>query len=192
MASTLVCLLSGVIAALVVIYITSMKEGFAILDQNKLSGPAQLRDGIYLIKNYKGDIFASNAFTPIMCNDWIFQTASPSKEASWKLTRVSGGVYRLNKTSDHSQECLFAHENGEVRSYITSFCDFNVCGSDKLSYGDELDPYSIRTYFKIINGPDGKYLLQSLKNNQYIKFDGQKAIFTPNPEDECLFSMERQ
>ena len=49
MASTLVYVLTGIVSALIAIYITSMKEGFSILDQNKLSGPAQLRDGIYCL-----------------------------------------------------------------------------------------------------------------------------------------------
>ncbi len=183
--------LIGLLAALIVIYFKN-QEGFAPLPLSQLAGPASLSDGLYLIQNKNGNVLHSQAFTPVMCNNWIFQNPSPpSKEAAWNLRKVSTGVYRLNKSAPHSQECLFAHENNQLRSYVTSYCDFNVCGMDNLAYGDELDPYSIRTYFKLINGPNNTILIQSLKNNQYVKFDGQNPVFTPNPEDECLFTFSK-
>jgi hypothetical protein len=185
-------ILLGIVCALTVLYFTANKEGFALLDTKKIAGPAKLSNGTYLIKNKQGQVLASTAFTPIMCNDWIFQTPQPIDQSAWNLQKVSGGVYKLNKLSSKSQECLYAHESGELRSYLSTFCNTNLCGQDQMVYGDELDPYSIRTYFKINNGPDNTYLIQSLKNNMYIKFTNNKVEFVPQPEEECLFVFEKQ
>jgi hypothetical protein len=196
MYSKLTYVLSVILLILSFRYLYMNKESFQKLE--KFAGPAQLANGRYIISNLKGDNLVSNAFTPVVCNDFFFPEKSKEpSQIGWNLVRISEGVYQLNKTNNEEDECMYAHDSGQVRSFIIkkkSGCK-NMCGSDKLNSSKELDPYSVRTYFKIITGEEingiRSYLVQSLKTNQYVKFDGKHTFFTQYHDKDCLLTFNK-
>jgi len=158
-------------------------------DQERFSLPATLQDGLYLIKN-NGTIFTSTAFTPTQCNNFAFQKPQPSMEDSWVLKKVSNGVYMLQKPG--GKECLYTHIDGSLKSYLIADCDRkNLCGSEELDSNGELDQYSIRSYFKLSNGPDGKVILQSMQNNQFVCMTNGTANFKTAVDQSCMFDFQK-
>lgn len=149
-----------------------------------------LQSGTYLIQ-HNGKVFASTAFTPIVCDDWTFEKARPSPETSWTVKKVTDGVYMLQKPG--GKECLYTHIDGSLKSYLLSDCDRkNLCGTETLDSYGELDRYSIRSYFKIMNAPEqGKYIMQSLQNNKYICMINGKPNFTDKVDPNCYFEFKQ-
>lgn len=158
-------------------------------DQERFALPAQLQDGIYIIQN-NGKTFASTAFTPVVCNNWQFKKATPSLEDSWTLKKVSQGVYMLQKAN--GKECLYSHIDGSLKSYLISDCDRkNLCGEETLDSNGELDRYSIRSYFKLSNGPNNTIVMQSMQTNQYVCMDKDTAMFKPTIDETCYFNFKK-
>jgi hypothetical protein len=173
-----------VIAILVLILIYVVRK-----DQERFALPASLTDGLYMIKN-SDKVFTSTAFTPTQCNNFAFSKAQPSMEDSWVLKKVSNGVFMLQKPG--GKECLYTHIDGSLKSYLIADCDRkNLCGSEELDSNGELDRYSIRSYFKLSNGPNGKIVMQSMQNNQYVCMDNGVASFKTTTDESCMFDFQK-
>ena len=179
------CQMIWLVAAVVLAYILYTqfykKEKFAL--------PANIANGLYLITN-NGKIFTSTAFTTVECNNFQFQKPAPSMEDSWVVKVVAPGVAMLQKPNE--KECLFTAQDGLLKSYLVSDCDRkNLCGDDELDAGGELDRYSIRSYFKLVNGPDGNIIIQSMQNNKYVCLDNGVAGFKTQPDESCYFNFQK-
>ena len=180
---------------IVVVVIILAVIGFLVYKKTKSAERYQmlfpaLTSGLYSITN-NGTVFASTAFTPVQCDDWTFQKARPSPETSWVVKKVTDGVFMLQKPG--GKECLYSHIDGSLKSYLLADCDRkNLCGAETLDSYGELDRYSIRSYFKLINAPTaGKYIMQSMQNNQYVCMEGGKPYFSTQVTDKCYFDFKQ-
>lgn len=151
--------------------------------------PAELNDGLYNIQTKNKVVLASIAFTPVQCNNFLINPKLiPSKDESWKLEKVSKGIYMLKKPN--GSECLYASIGNTLKSYILeSGCKSkNVCGLESLNNESKLDEESKRTYFEIWKYPEG-YVLKSKETGKFICVNKNKAEFSDILTDECLFDI---
>ena len=187
-----------VIACVVVIAILALgqvtKEHF-----DPLINTVNLPTGIYTLATRFGTV-SSDSFhsTPLVTTNLLTQqgsefiSAKPSSPFSnkWAFKRVTDGVYLIRKPRANLQgaECLYSSTDHTVRGYIVS--DPDICGMDTLNDKNQLDPYSIRLYFKLSNAEDGTVVIQSLQNNMYLTFDGTQLSLSPILDESGYFIIQ--
>ncbi len=157
----------------------------------QFSKAIQLPTGIYTLSNRYG-IVSSGSFNsiPLVTTNLLTQqgTSSPFSK-QWAFKRVTDGVYLIRKPRANLQgaECLYSSSDNTVRGYIVS--DPAICGMDTLNYENQLDPYSIRLYFKVTEANNGMIIIQSLQNNWYLSYNGNTLSLSPVLSEECYFSI---
>jgi hypothetical protein len=154
---------------------------------------------VYNIVNNQGKELVSSAFTPVMCNNWILNQNNtqfiPPVQKGWVLKQVSNGIYILEKPQQ--KECLYTHSEmnnpDSLRSYVVgeNNCQkVNLCGMETLNPQGEFDEASMRTYFKLLQAPNGVYIV-SAKNNKYVCLDNNGVSFKSSPDASCVFTFTR-
>jgi hypothetical protein len=148
-----------------------------------------LPTGIYTLANEFGTV-SSDSFhsTPLVTSNLLTQQGSSSPFSNkWAFKRVTDGVYLIRKPRANLQgaECLYSSTDHTVRGYIVS--DPDICGMDTLNDKNQLDPYSIRLYFKLSDAEDGTVVIQSLQNNMYLTFDGTQLSLSPILDESGYF-----
>ena len=180
-----------VIVCIVVIAILALnqvtKEHF-----DPLINTVNLPTGIYTLATRFGTV-SSDSFhsTPLVTTNLLTQQGSSSPFSNkWAFKRVTDGVYLIRKPRANLQgaECLYSSTDHTVRGYIVS--DPDICGMDTLNDKNQLDPYSIRLYFKLSNAEDGTVVIQSLQNNMYLTFDGTQLSLSPILDETGYFIIQ--
>ena len=180
-----------VISCVIIIAILALnqvtKEHF-----DPLINTVNLPTGIYTLANDFG-IVSSDSFhsTPLATTNLLTQQGSSSPFSNkWAFKRVTDGVYLIRKPRANLQgaECLYSSTDHTVRGYIVS--DPDICGMDTLNDKNQLDPYSIRLYFKLSNAEDGTVVIQSLQNNMYLTFDGTQLSLSPILDESGYFIIQ--
>jgi hypothetical protein len=156
---------------------------------------------LYNVVNSQGKELVSSAFTPIMCNDWILNQNNvqfiPPMQKGWMVKQVTNGVYILEKPQKN--ECLYTHSEmnnkDSLRSYVlggnADTCNKkNLCGMETLNPQGELDQASMRTYFKLLQAPNGVYIV-SVQNNMYVCLDNNGVSFKATPDSSCVFTFTK-
>jgi hypothetical protein len=153
---------------------------------------------VYNITNFQGKELVSSAFTPIMCNNWILNQQNtqfiPPIQKGWLLKQVINGTYILEKPQ--MNECLYTHSemntDDSLRSYVVGgTCQkVNLCGMETVNPQGELDEASMRTYFKLLQAPNGVYIV-SAKNNKYVSFDQNGVSFKSTPDSSSVFTFTK-
>jgi hypothetical protein len=166
------------------LYISKSKESYKV----HLGLPVDLPEGQYNILTSDQKPLASNLFTTVQCNDFLFGQTKPSKETSWKLKRVAKGVFILMKPGE--KECLYTSVDSSLRSYFFPNCNQpNLCGLPSTNSIGEIDQASLHTYFMILRNPDGKYYIKSMSNDKYICMDGSLKL-VEEPTEKCIFDIQ--
>ena len=180
-----------VISCVIIIAILALnqvtKEHF-----DPLINTVNLPTGIYTLANDFG-IVSSDSFhsTPLVTTNLLTQQGSSSPFSNkWAFKHVTDGVYLIRKPRANLQgaECLYSSTDHTVRGYIVS--DPDICGMDTLNDKNQLDPYSIRLYFKLSNAEDGTVVIQSLQNNMYLTFDGTQLSLSPILDESGYFIIQ--
>lgn len=158
---------------------------------NPLGQIVDIPTGIYTLQNSFGTIHSESIFgIPQLDTSNVTQPDSSSSFAKkWAIKQVIPGIYLIRKPRANLQgaECLYTGNDNMVRGYIVS--DPKVCGMETLNEKNELDPYSIRLYFKIIQAEEGRVVIQSLQNNHYLSYDGKKLSLRLSPDDTSYFEI---
>ena len=157
-----------------------------------LQNIVNLPTGIYTMANRFG-VVNSESFhsTPLVTTNLLTHQGSSSPFSNkWAFKRVTDGVYLIRKPRANLQgaECLYSSTDHSVRGYIVS--DPNICGMDTLNDQNQLDPYSIRLYFKLSNADDGTVVIQSLQNNMYLTFNGTELSLSPVLNESGYFMIQ--
>ena len=180
-----------VIACVIVVTVLALnqvtKEHF-----DPLQNTVDLPTGIYTLANSFG-IVRSDSFhsTPVVTTNLMTHQGSSSPFSNkWAFKRVTDGVYLIRKPRANLEgaECLYSSTDHTVRGYVVS--DPNICGMDTLNDKNQLDPYSIRLYFKLSNAEDGTVVIQSLQNNMYLTFDGTQLSLSPVLNESGYFMIQ--
>lgn len=173
------------IGCITYIFIQKSKEAF----QTHLGTPVDLPEGQYNILTEDNKPLASNLFTTVQCNDFLFGKTKPSIETSWKLKRVAKGVFILMKPGD--KECLYTSPDNSLRSYFFPNCNQqNLCGLPKVNSTGDIDQASLHTYFMILKNPEGKYYIKSMSNDKYICMN-QHLTLVDQPTSNCIFTIQQ-
>ena len=164
-------------------------EQYAMI--NPLNGAANFPSGIYSLENKYGNVSSESiaAIPQLTTNNVTHSNGSSPFSDKWAFKRVTDGVYLIRKPRADLQgaECLYSSTDHSIRGYIVS--DPKVCGMETLNEKNELDPYSIRLYFKIIRAEDEKVVIQSLQNNMYLSYNGSKLGLRSSVDDSCYFNI---
>ena len=180
-----------VIACVIIVTVLALnqvtKEHF-----DPLQNIVDLPTGIYTLANSFG-IVRSDSFhsTPVVTTNLMTHQGSSSPFSNkWAFKRVTDGVYLIRKPRANLEgaECLYSSTDHTVRGYVVS--DPNICGMDTLNDKNQLDPYSIRLYFKLSNAEDGTVVIQSLQNNMYLTFDGTQLSLSPVLNESGYFMIQ--
>jgi hypothetical protein len=148
---------------------------------------AQIPDGTYFIKSGSNHL-ASSIIDTVQCHDFMIGQTLPSQQTAWQLQRVANGVYILFKPG--KQECLYSSPANQLRSFFFPTCQgSNVCGMETPDWRGELDPDSLRTYFMILQNPDGKFYLKNMKNDKYVNMTSSKIFLSNKPQQSSLFEI---
>ena len=173
-----------IICVTIVLIYRSKEESF-----EHVGKAAQLPDGVYTITSADGNILKSSIIDTVQCKDFTLGQPAPSKSDSWLLKRVAGGVYILYKTGKH--ECLYSSPANQLRSYFFPSCDSqNLCGLETPDWKGELEGDSLRTYFMILQHPEGKYYLKNMQNDMYITMEKDSLLLTKQPTKNSLFDIQ--
>ena len=150
---------------------------------------ANLPDGTYRITNVDGLSLRSDLVDTVQCKDFLIGVQpGPNAFDGWQLQRVSSSVYKLLKPS--GKECLYASPANQLRSFYFPSCDgANLCGLSKPDYKGELDGDSLRSYFMILQHPNGKFYLKNMRNNMYVTMTSNKLKMTRQPTTQSLFTI---
>lgn len=154
---------------------------------------------VYNVVNSQGKELVSSAFTPIMCNNWILNQQNtqfiPPTQKGWTIKQVSNGIYILEKPQQN--ECLYTHSEmnnpDSLRSYVVGADNckkVNLCGMETLNQQGELDEASMRTYFKLLQAPNGVYIV-SAKNNMYVSLNQNGVSFKTTPDATSVFTFTK-
>ena len=167
------------------------EEHFQMIDP--LGDIVDLPTGIYSLSNTFGAV-SSDSFSsiPLTSTNLVTHSAGGAPFSNqWAFKRVTDGVYLIRKPRDNLQgaECLYTGTDGSVRGYIVN--DAKICGMETLNYENQLDPYSIRLYFKISKGPRNTVVIQSLENNMYMSYNGSQLRFVPSPDKGAFFTISQ-
>jgi hypothetical protein len=169
------------------------EEHFRRLDP--LKNTINIPTGIYSLSNAFGPIPTDSfSSTPIITNNLLTQSASSSPFSNqWAFKRVTDGVYLIRKPRANLQgaECLYSSTDYTVRGYIVT--DPSICGMETLNDQNQLDPDSIRLYFKISKSIEDSnaVIIQSLQNNMYLSFDGRQLTLQPRLDKRGYFYIRK-
>ncbi len=168
-------------------------EHFKMIDP--LKNIIDIPTGLYSISNNKGFV-QSNSISgiPQLTTSLItHQGAAGGVPFSdkWIFKKVTDGIYLIRKPRENmiGAECLYTGTDNDVKGYIVN--DPKICAMETLDYKNQLDPYSIRLYYKLQKGPDDKIVIQSLQNNMYMTFDGNALKLSPNLNEMAYFTISK-
>ncbi len=178
-----------VVAACIVILVVLLLQEVSEEHYQPISNAINLPTGIYTLSNLFG-VVPSDSFSslPLVTTNLLTHSGSGSPFSNkWAFKRVTDGVYLIRKPRADLQgaECLYSSTDQTIRGYIVS--DQAICGMETLNDKNQLDPYSIRLYFKITEAEEGTVVIQSLQNNLYMSFDGKDLSLSPVLDQKCYF-----
>ena len=190
-----ISLLCLIIVGLIIYFLfLKPKESFQNIPKNLVNLQT---NQVYNVINFQGKELVSSAFTPVMCNDFMLTQNTqliPPMQKGWKLKQVTDGLYILEKPQEN--ECLYTHSEmnspDSLRSYsISTSCKkVNLCGTENLTYENKVDKDSMRTYFRLLQAPNGVYIV-SAKNNMYVSLDQNGVSFKTNPDNSSVFTFNK-
>ena len=190
----LIALCATFVIYIIARFLMSLKEEtYAPIEH--LGAPVELADGVYSIKNSFGLALTSNIIDPVMCNDFLIGQPVTKPGLNWMLKRVGPtSVYILYKEGE--KECLYSHLGNEVRSFsFPATCSSkNLCGLEAPSdYKGELDFNSMRTYFMLLQSPDGpnKVYIKSMKTGKFLEMTKDKLRLRDTPNKHALFTITK-
>lgn len=190
---TTILVISAIFIICFILYLVFRKKKETFIPSSDPSSPKTiLDDGNYTVQNLSGKKLMSSAVTLVMCDDFKIVNSSSSPVSSgdgWRLRRVTDQTYMLFKPTD--EECLYASDGGQLRSYSSSCPRQNLCGSDKLNYKGELDNQNdYRTYFRLVDADGGLYIISN-HNNKYVCIDDKSVKFVDSPDKNCIFKFNK-
>jgi hypothetical protein len=181
------CFVITCVVVIVIIALNHVTKEHFVPRINKVDIPT----GIYTLSNRFGIVNSDSFYSsPIATTNVItHKESSDSFSTNWAFKRVTDGVYLIRKPLDNVQgaECLYSSTDHTIRGYVVS--DENICGMETLNNQNQLDPYSIRLYFKLSNTKDGTIVIQSLQNNMFLTFDGHQLSLSPVLNEGAYFTI---
>ena len=191
-------LIVAIIMLLVIFLISRLiakyqSENFKMIDP--LKNIINIPTGLYSISNNMGFV-KSDSVTgiPQLTTNLITHKGTAGGvpfSDKWIFKKVTDGIYLIRKPRENmiGAECLYTGTDNTVKGYIVN--DPKICAMETLDYKNQLDPYSIRLYYKLQKGPDNKVVIQSLQNNMYMTFDGNSLMLSPQISEMSYFTISK-